>query len=118
MVYLEQSRLKEEWSDISKLYLNRIAINMPLQSDPTFKYCWGDELIGVTRLLYKHRDIDCDYNTYHIKGLPPGPISLVNKEVLEAVLNPSDVNYLYMYGDGTRHYFSRHLRDHVRNTKR
>lgn len=118
LVYLEQSRRKEEWSDISKLYLNRLGINMALQSDPTFKYCWGDELIGVTRLLYKHRDIDCDYNTYKIKGLPPGPICLVNNEVLEAVLNPSDVDYLYMYGDGIRHYFSRHYRDHIRNTKR
>ncbi len=118
MVYLEQSRLKEEWSDISKLYLNRLEINMPLQSDPTFVYCWGDALKGVTRLLYEHRDIDCEYNTYKIKGLPPGPICLVNHEVLEEVLNPSDVNYLYMYGDGTRHYFSRHYGTHLRNTRK
>ena len=118
MVYLEQSRLKEEWSDISKLYLNRLEINMPLQSDPTFVYCWADALKGVTRLLYEHRDIDCEYNTYKIKGLPPGPICLVNHEVLEEVLNPSDVNYLYMYGDGTRHYFSRHYGTHLRNTRK
>ena len=118
MVYLEQSRLKEEWSDISKLYLNRLEINMKLQSDPTFVYCWGDELRGVTRLLYKHRDIDCEYNTYKIHGLPPGPICLVNHEVLKAVLYPSDVNYLYMYGDGTRHYFSRHYGTHLRNTRK
>ncbi|MDG2153944.1 MAG: endolytic transglycosylase MltG, partial [Crocinitomicaceae bacterium] len=30
MVYLEQSRKEDEWSDISKLYLNRMEINMPL----------------------------------------------------------------------------------------
>ena len=118
MVYLEQSRLEKEWSDISKLYLNRMEINMPLQSDPTFVYCWGDELKGVTRLLYEHRDIDCSYNTYKIKGLPPGPICLVNSKVLKASLNPSDVNYLYMYGDGTRHYFSRNYSGHIRNTRK
>lgn len=118
MVYLEQSRLEDEWSDIAKLYLNRIEINMLLQSDPTFVYCWGDELKGVTRLLYEHRDIDCAYNTYKIKGLPPGPICLVNSRVLEAALNPSEVNYLYMYGDGTRHYFSRNYGTHLRNTRK
>jgi UPF0755 protein len=118
MVYLEQSRLEEEWSDIAKLYLNRMEINMLLQSDPTFVYCWGDELKGVTRLLYEHRDIDCAYNTYKIKGLPPGPICLVNSRVLEAALNPSEVNYLYMYGDGTRHYFSRNYGSHLRNTRK
>ena len=118
MVYLEQSRKEDEWSDISKLYLNRMEINMPLQSDPTFVYCWGDELKGVTRLLYEHRDIDCAYNTYKMKGLPPGPICLVNARVLEASLNPSDVNYLYMYGDGTRHYFSRNYSGHIRNTRK
>lgn len=118
MVYLEQSRKEDEWSDISKLYLNRMEINMPLQSDPTFVYCWGDELKGVTRLLYEHRDIDCAYNTYKIQGLPPGPICLVNARVLEASLNPSDVNYLYMYGDGTRHYFSRNYSGHIRNTRK
>jgi UPF0755 protein len=118
MVYLEQSRKEDEWSDISKLYLNRMEINMPLQSDPTFVYCWGDELKGVTRLLYEHRDIDCAYNTYKMQGLPPGPICLVNARVLEASLNPSDVNYLYMYGDGTRHYFSRNYSGHIRNTRK
>ena len=115
MVYMEQSRKEDEWSDISKLYLNRMEINMPLQSDPTFVYCWEeDSLKGVTRLGYKHRDIECAYNTYEIKGLPPGPICLVNRRVLEASLNPSEVNYLYMFGDGVRHYFNRHLKGHNR----
>ena len=119
MVYMEQSRKEDEWSDISKLYLNRMEINMKLQSDPTFVYCWEeDSLKGVTRLLYEHRDIDCAYNTYKMKGLPPGPICLVNARVLEASLNPSDVNYLYMYGDGTRHYFSRNYSGHIRNTRK
>ncbi|RCL75913.1 MAG: endolytic transglycosylase MltG [Flavobacteriales bacterium] len=118
MVYMEQSRLEEEWSDIAKLYLNRMEINMLLQSDPTFVFCWGDKLKGVTRLLYEHRDIECAYNTYKIKGLPPGPICLVNRRVLEASLNPSEVNYLYMYGDGVRHYFSRNYGTHLRNTRR
>ena len=98
IVYSEQSKLSEEWPIIAKLYLNRLAKGIKLQSDPTFEFCWGDELDGVERLLYKHRDIDCDYNTYKINGLPPGPIYVVPGAVIDAVLNPADVNYIFMCG--------------------
>jgi len=98
IVYAEQSKVSEEWPLIAKLYLNRLKKGMKLQSDPTFKFCWGDQLDGVERLLYKHRDIDCDYNTYKINGLPPGPIYVTPGTVIDAVLNPADVNYIFMCG--------------------
>ncbi len=96
IVYSEQSKVKEEWPIIAKLYLNRIQKGMKLQSDPTFKYCWGNELDKEQRLTGKHRAIECPYNTYQIKGLPPGPICLVSQEVLEAVLRPDNNNFLFM----------------------
>lgn len=96
IVYSEQSRNKEEWPIIAGLYLNRINQGIKLQSDPTFKFCWGDKLDGVQRMLNVHRDIVCEYNTYQISGLPPGPICIPPSEVVEAVLNRDNNKYIFM----------------------
>lgn len=96
IVYSEQGKIASEWPIIARLYLNRIQKGMKLQSDPTFKFCWGNQLDGVQRLKSKHRDIECDYNTYKIQGLPPGPICIVPAKVLDAVLSPATNNYLFM----------------------
>jgi UPF0755 protein len=120
IVYSEQSRNKEEWPIIAGLYLNRIKKGIRLQSDPTFKYCWGDELNGVQRLLAKHRDIDCPYNTYKINGLPPGPIYIPSSAVVDAVLHRADVNYIYMCAKpdySGLHNFAVSDAEHARNAK-
>lgn len=96
IVYAEQSIAKEEWPIISRLYLNRIKQGILLQSDPTFKFCWGDQLNDVQILTYQHRAINCPYNTYLYKGLPPGPINLPPAGTVDAVLNPDNNKYVYM----------------------
>lgn len=96
IVYSEQGKIQDEWSVIAALYLNRIKKGMKLKSDPTFKFCWGRELDDVQYLTAKHRDIECAYNTYHIFGLPPGPICITPAKVVDAVLNRADVDYLFM----------------------
>lgn len=96
IVYGEQSIVPAEWPVIARLYINRLKIGMRLQSDPTFKFCWGNQLDGVQVLNYVHRDIDCPYNTYKYAGLPPGPINFPPAGVVDAVLNPDQNNYLYM----------------------
>lgn len=116
IVYMEQSRVPEEWPIIAKLYLNRIKQGIPLQADPTFKFCWPDRLKGVEHLLNVHRDKDCPYNTYIYTGIPPGPICLPPYEVVDAVLNPADVSYLFLCGDGTgRHNFATTNAEHNKN---
>lgn len=117
IVYSEQSRDAEEWPIIAKLYLNRLNKGMLLQSDPTFKFCWGNKLDGVERLLNKHKKIDCPYNTYIYAGLPPGPICIPPSEVIDAVLNPADVNYIFMCGKpgGNGHNFAVTNAQHDRN---
>ena len=96
IVYSEQTRVKKEWPIIAGLYLNRLKKGIRLQSDPTFKFCWGDKLDKVQRLLAKHREIDCAYNTYKINGLPPGPICIPSSKVVDAVLNRAEVKYIFM----------------------
>ncbi len=116
IVYSEQSRVPEEWSTIAKLYLNRIEQGIPLQADPTFKFCWPDRLKGVEHLLNVHRDKDCPYNTYIYKGIPPGPICLPPYKVVDAVLNPANVSYIFLCGDGTGHHnFATTNSEHNRN---
>ncbi|MES2589491.1 MAG: endolytic transglycosylase MltG [Bacteroidota bacterium] len=96
VVYSEQGKNPSEWPIIAGLYLNRIEKGMKLQSDPTFKFCWGDELAGVQRLTFEHRDRDCAYNTYLYKGLPPGPICIPPTQCVDAVLNRDDNDYIFM----------------------
>jgi UPF0755 protein len=96
IVEAEQGRKSEEWSTIAGLYLNRIRKGMRLQSDPTAKFCWGDQLDGVQRLLTVHMEIDCPYNTYIYAGLPPGPIRMPSKKAMDAVLNAEKHDYLFM----------------------
>lgn len=118
IVYSEQGKVPAEWPVIAKLYLNRLAMGMKLQSDPTFKFCWGDKLSNTQRLTGAHRNIDCEYNTYKINGLPPGPICIVPIKVIEAVLNPDTNNYLFMCAKPNytgEHDFTRSDVEHVRN---
>jgi len=117
IVFAEQAKMEEEWPIIARLYLNRVNKGMRLESDPTFKFCWGDELDGVERLLNKHKAIDCPYNTYLYDGLPPGPICIPPAEVIDAVLNPADVNYLFMCGKpgGQGHNFAVTNAGHEKN---
>ena len=120
IVYAEQSVNADEWPTIAGLYLNRIRTGMKLQSDPTFKFCWGDKLDGVQRLLAVHRNIVCPYNTYLVKGLPPGPINLPSTAVLDAVLHAPRVDYLYMCAKpdySGRHDFTVDYSDHERLAK-
>lgn len=120
VVYGEQSKRGEEWPIIAGLYLNRIRTGMRLQSDPTFKFCWEDQLKGVQRLTYEHRSKDCPYNTYLHDGLPPGPISLPPTAVVEAVLHADKNNYIYMCAqanyDGL-HDFTPDYATHEKNAK-
>jgi len=120
IVYSEQSIVSEEWPIISGLYLNRIKQGIRLQSDPTFKFCWGDILKGVQRLLNIHREINCEYNTYKINGLPPGPICLPPTTVVDAVLNKADVNYIYMCAKpdySHQHNFAVSGAEHMKNAR-
>jgi len=120
IVYSEQGRIQEEWPIIASLYLNRLDKGMKLQSDPTFKFCWGRELDNVQVLTYKHREIDCPYNTYKVYGLPPGPICITPAKVVDAVLNHANVDYIYMCAKpdySGEHNFAVDLNDHNANAK-
>ena len=107
----KEIRLDRERPVVAGVYLNRLAIDMRLQADPTVRYVMTEER---DRVLYRDLEIDSPYNTYRHAGLPPGPIASPGLASMQAVLNPADVDYLFFVatGDGS-HQFSRTYEEHL-----
>ena len=107
----------EEAPIIAGVFVNRMNIGMPLQSDPTVIYGMGKRFNG--NLTRKDLKKDTPYNTYTRKGLPPSPISLPSLNSIEAALNPTVTNALYFVAKGgRRHHFSATLREHNKAVKK
>ena len=98
---------------VAAVFVNRLRVNMPLQTDPTVIYGLGDKFDGNLR----KRDLTTDgpYNTYTRAGLPPTPISLPGKASLFAAVkpDPSKAMYFVSRGDGSSE-FSDNLAAHNR----
>ena len=119
IVEKEQSIRLDERPVIAGLYLNRIKKGMKLQSDPTIIFAIGD--FSIRRVLKKDLKIDSPYNTYVNTGLPPGPICLPSINAIDAVLNASKNDYLFMCAKedfSGYHNFARTSREHSRNAKK
>lgn len=106
----KETGVPDERPLISAVFHNRLKRGIPLCSDPTVIY-------GIVDFDGNLRKSDLErrtpYNTYLIRGLPPGPIANPGKASLVAALNPAPVNYLYFVSrnDGS-HHFSTTLREH------
>jgi UPF0755 protein len=90
----EETSKSDERGKVARLYLNRLATGMKLQADPTVKYAVGD--FSLRRINGSHLKVQSPYNTYAVNGLPPGPIRLVERASLDAVLDAPKHNYIYM----------------------
>lgn len=113
IVQAEQNRFDDEKPVIAGLYINRLKIGMPLQSDPTLIWAKGD--FTIQRVLNEDKLVDSPYNTYKYAGLPPGPINLPEISSLDAVLNHDKNEYYYMCAKedfSGRHNFAKTLSQH------
>jgi UPF0755 protein len=97
---------------ISSVFHNRLKQGIRLESDPTVIYGIKDFNGNLTRKdLARHTR----YNTYRIKGLPPGPITNAGTKAIEAALYPADTRFLYFVSKkNNTHQFSANLKDHNR----
>ena len=106
---IEREGIEKE--TIAGVFVNRLKLNMKLQSDPTVIYALGDDFDGDIKR--KDLRIDSPYNTYRYRGLPPGPICIVSEDSLRAALRPKETDYLYFVSMGNGfHKFSKTLTDH------
>lgn len=92
----EEAPSSDDRALIAGVFYNRLADGMPLQTDPTVIYAHGEH---ISRLTYADYEIESPYNTYHVNGLPIGPISNFGESALESVLQPDDSNYFYFLAD-------------------
>ena len=112
----EETANLSEYPIVAGLYINRLQKGMLLQADPTVKFAVGD--FELRRILLTHLAIDSPYNTYKNHGLPPGPIRIPSIQGIDAVLNYTHHNYLYMVAKedfSGRHNFAVTLSEHNRN---
>lgn len=115
----EETNSIEEKGAVGRLYLNRLAAGMKLQADPTVRYALHD--FTIRRVMEKHLNIDSPYNTYKYDGLPPGPIRTTSKATIDALLDSSPSNYLYMCAKedfSGQHNFAATYEEHVANALR
>jgi len=115
----EETNVAKDKPVIAGLYLNRMRKGMPLQACPTVKFALGD--FALTHVLTEHTRVNSPYNTYKNRGLPPGPIRMASIAGIDAVLNYTKSNYIYMCAKETlngEHNFATTLAEHNQNTQR
>jgi UPF0755 protein len=118
IVQFEASK-PDDMKKVASVFLNRLDIDMPLQSSVTVCYA-----------LYEYDSwIDCEtnssldslYNTYKYRGLPIGPIMSPGEAAIVAVLQPAATDFYYfmadVYGDGTV-YFAKTYAEHSANVEK
>ena len=96
---------------------NRLKKNMKLQIDATTIFAITDGKYDLNRdLKIKDLKFKHPYNTYHINGLPPGPISYVGKKTMEIIFENYKSKYLYYFYDNIvqKHIYSETYKDHKR----
>ena len=102
---------------VAGVFVNRLRIGMPLQTDPTVIFGLGPAFDGNLR----KRDLLADgpYNSYTRTGLPPTPIAVPGMASLLAAVHPEPTKALFFVarGDGSSE-FSETLADHNRAVNR
>ena len=111
----KETGLASERALIASVFFNRLKKKQRLQTDPTILYSlYLTRGFDIEKNIRK-KDIlfNSPYNTYVVKGLPPGPIANAGRESLKAVFHPdsSDFFYFVSRNDGS-HHFSKTYKEH------
>jgi UPF0755 protein len=120
----KETGMESERATVAGVYVNRLRKGMKLQSDPTTIYALTggkgsiQDVLG-RQLVRSDWKLANPYNTYHVTGLPPGPIANPGRASLLATLKPAQHDYLFFVADGTGgHVFTTKLDDHNRHVNK
>ena len=89
----EETNKEEDKGKIASVYFNRYKKDMKLEADPTVKYAMRN--FKLNRIFEAYLKYPSDYNTYLIKGIPPGPICTPSIPTIDAVLNMPATDYIF-----------------------
>lgn len=88
----KEARQTPDFYKVSRVFLNRIAQGMRLQSDATVSYGSGGTTVTTTDA---ERADGNGYNTYVHAGLPIGPIGAPGATAIDAALHPAEGKWLF-----------------------
>jgi UPF0755 protein len=81
-----------DYPKAARVIYNRLAKGMRLQLDSTVNFALGTQELHLSAAQLA---TDSPYNTYRVKGLPPGPIASPGEAAIQAALAPADGTWLY-----------------------
>lgn len=81
---------------VSGVFYNRMAQEMPLESDITVLYALGKHKEFVT---LDDLEVDSPYNLYKHTGVGPGPFNTPSRQAIEAAIYPTWNDYYYFVAD-------------------
>ena len=121
----KESSVSQEMYKVSRVFSNRLAKGIALESCATINYLRQQERLEPV-LLVKDNDLNREsaYNTYKNPGLTPGPICNPGAEAISAALYPDTSaesrNYLYFCAAGKtgRNVFANTLQEHQANIEK
>ena len=88
-----EAKIPSDFPKVARTIYNRLAADMPIQSDATVAFANG--VSGRLSTTDAERANPSPYNTYVHKGLPPGPIGSPGAIAIQAALNPAQGSWLY-----------------------
>jgi UPF0755 protein len=98
---------------VAGVFENRLALGMPLATDPTIIYAALLDNRWRGTIYQSDLAADSPYNTYRHPGLPPGPIANPGLAALQAAMHPAHTDFLYFVADAHGNsVFSRDLKQH------
>ncbi|MDF2502243.1 MAG: putative aminodeoxychorismate lyase [Anaerosporomusa subterranea] len=107
----KEAQVESERPIIAAVFMNRLKLEMPLQSCATIQYILG---YPKPELTIQDTQIPSPYNTYLNMGLPPGPIANPGIDSIKAVLYPAATDNLYFVADKNGvHHFSKTYEQHL-----
>ncbi|MFE7855969.1 endolytic transglycosylase MltG [Streptomyces sp. NPDC057403] len=108
----------DDFRKMAEVVYNRLKRNNPetygsLEFDSTYNYVKNQSKIDLS--IAELRKYNNPYNTYYVKGLPPGPIDNPGEEALRGALNPTHDGWYYFISlDGKTSKFTKTLAEHNR----
>lgn len=108
----KEGNTDEDRKLIASVFYNRLAQEMPIQSDISVLYALGTHKEIVT---HKDLEVESPYNLYKYPGLAPGPMNNPSESAINASVHPAESDYLYFFANlkNGKVYFTNNFEEHL-----